>query len=152
MAPVTAARLCVACKKLLVRWPGEYPSHFAERKCCNMKCFRSMRHGGMPIGHKMPQKQVPCTVCGTPLLRAHHYATAACEDCQEQRKRDVQVGVHARRREQARRYRIITHVLGWEEDQFEEMLQEMKRSPMAFRKRAEGRNARYDLAMERRSA
>jgi hypothetical protein len=148
-------RTCKACNKPLIPRPKEWPSKFRVRMCCNMSCARRLRGGGMPRGYVMPKKQVPCSGgCGAMLLRAHHYLTAACESCQERRRIDRQIGLHARRREQARRYRIITHVLGWEEDQFNEMLQEMKRSPMAFRKRAEGRNARYDMAIEfrRRSA
>lgn len=98
----------------------------------------------------MPRRRVPCVDCGKKLLRASHFASARCQRC---------LFVHHKRRygmrtkdlrTQARRYRIILHVLGWEPDQFAEMLEEMRSSPMAFRRVPETRAAKVDLRIERR--
>jgi hypothetical protein len=107
---------------------------------------------GDPVkpGTVMPRRRVPCLDCGTLILRAPHFATARCQRCMRRhgsrgyamRVKDI--------RDQARRFRIVCHVLGWEPEQFAEMLEEMRRSPMAFRHAPETRAARFDLRNERR--
>lgn len=107
----------------------------------------------MTKGHRMPKREVPCTRCGCKLLRATYFKQATCLPCRVIYYRR-NYGVQLRRfRQQARRYRIIVHVLGWPDtdEGFADMLEEMKRSPMAFRKRAESRLARRDVSNERRA-
>lgn len=100
-------------------------------------------------GTVMVKKPVPCAQCRTTIWRTTHFKTARCEDCKKLRDRSKSYRLMKLLRTHARRYRIILHVLGWEDEQFEEMLQEMKRSPMCFRKRAETRDASFDLTVER---
>jgi hypothetical protein len=55
-------------------------------------------------------------------------------------------------RRQARQFRILCHFLGYEPEQFGDLLAEIKASPMCFRRRPETRAAKYDLYTERRAA
>jgi hypothetical protein len=105
-----------------------------------------------PKGYKPPIRKVPCVWCGTMLERRTNLRKAKCDACQEKHRRALVKGLQDRVRTEARRYRIIMHALGWEHEQFGEMLAEMRCSPMAFRKKAETRVARMDLTIERRRA
>src|SRR5438067_4416017 len=103
-----------------------------------------------PRGKHLPRRKVRCLGCGLPIMRASHWRKPSCDDCQRVKGNRAKNGEILRLREEARRYRIILHVLGWERDQFWEMVEEMKRSPMMFRETAETRVAKLDLTNERK--
>lgn len=107
-----------------------------------------MRNGK---GSVMPKREVPCCLCGKPVMRAVHFVDAKCRTCHRQHGNAVWRATLKEVRKQARRFRIVCHILGWEPEQFEEMLGEMKRSPMAFRKGPETLAAHRDFWNERRA-
>lgn len=102
------------------------------------------------LGSHMPRRRVPCVDCGKRLLRCSHFATARCPRCQFVKDKRRYGLSQKDLRSQARRFRIVCHVLGWEPEAFAEMLAEMRRSPMAFRSCPETRAAKIDLRKERR--
>lgn len=95
---------------------------------------------------------VHCVDCAAQMKRTHHFrGNPRCAKCQEKQhklKRSINV---SKIRSEARRFRLICHYLGWEPEQFEEMIEEMKKSPMAFRDKPENRQARLDETMERKA-
>src|SRR4051812_9724754 len=97
-----------------------------------------------PKGYQPPIRLVPCVRCGKILERRTHFIDASCFGCLADRRKGARSERLKRMRQQARRLRIVMHVLGWEPEQFEEMLSEMKGSPMCFRKRPETRAAKCD--------
>lgn len=103
-------------------------------------------------GSKMPQREVPCIRCGCKLLRATYFYKATCGPCRTKHYRRNYSAQVRKFRQQARRYRIVLNILGWEDtaEGFADMLEEMKKSPMAFRKKIEGRLAKQDMTFERR--
>lgn len=106
----------------------------------------------MAFGGPLPVHHVKCLGCGAPLQLRTHWRRPRCAACRHKKKKGDENGRHKSVVRQARRYRIILHVLGWEDEQFDEMVAEMRRSPMAFRKKPETRAARFDLAIEERRA
>jgi len=101
-------------------------------------------------GSVMPRRRVPCVDCGKELLRANYFDRSRCPRCQDRKDYRRQAAQLSKVRTQARRYRLVCHYLGWDPDQFEEMLAEMRASPMAFRRSPETRAARLDLHNERK--
>lgn len=101
-------------------------------------------------GEFMPVHHVRCP-CGTDLALKTYWKNPRCQPCRLRQRKKFEAAELFRRRVEARRYRIILHVLGWEDDQFAEMLEEMKHSPMMFRDRPETPAARFDLRLEKRS-
>ena len=103
-------------------------------------------------GSVMPVHHVSCLGCGCALALKTYWRAPRCKPC----RRGDQAAIARRSlivlREQARRYRILTHLLGYEPEQFDELVAEIRSSPMAFRRDPESRSARYDVALERRSA
>lgn len=96
-------------------------------------------------------KEVKCEGCGCDLVRQTHWRGAKCKACRLKHWIAYKKEADRRRVSHARRYRIICHVLGWEQEQFAEMLEAMKESPMAFREKAETRVAKLELTNERRA-
>jgi hypothetical protein len=105
-----------------------------------------------PLGYKPPIRLVPCVRCGKILERRTHFIDASCFGCLTDRKKGARSERLKRMRRQARQFRILCHFLGYEPEQFEDLLAEIKASPMCFRRRAETRAAKYDLHTERRAA
>jgi len=100
-------------------------------------------------GQTLPVHRVQCS-CGVPLLRKTYWRKPQCSDCRKRRAHSKYVRKVGDLRREARRYRIVLHVLGWSDDQFEEMLAEMKRSPMMFRTSPETKTGWRDWQLERR--
>lgn len=109
---------------------------------CSRKALRGRRGP--------PPRAVKCRACGIALLRGTHWRNPVCARCAQDGRNRQKGAVHALRIEQARRYRIVLHVLGWEHDQFEEMIEAMKASPMGFRRKPETGAARRDVNTEKR--
>jgi hypothetical protein len=103
-------------------------------------------------GEKMRQRKVACLDCQCELWRATYFKQPRCGPCRKKRYERNWREVMIQRRAEARRYRIITHILGWPatEQGFQDMLEEMRKSPMAFRKRPETDRARRDWNFEKR--
>jgi hypothetical protein len=98
-------------------------------------------------------RTVPCRFgCKRLLERRASWSVAACVKClgryHRRKKKETLSGL----RHQARQLRLVFHVLGWEPEQFWEMLNEMRRSPMCFRSKPEGKPARRDWRMERKAS
>lgn len=104
-----------------------------------------------PRGSVLPIHHVNCEGCGVPLERKTYWRHPKCGRCA---RRGVK-GREAKRmlllRHQARRYRILLHDLGYEDNDFDELRAEIQRSILAFRDQPETREARVDLKIERRS-
>lgn len=135
-------RLCLACKKPLIRRANEYKSWFAKRRHCNPACRRKAHEGRVP-GFTMKKKEVPCTKgCGAMLMRAVHFSNAICPACEKEARRKYDSGSMGVLREQARRYRILLAVGPYKE--WEELLQAVRiRNPHTWA-------ARHDMTIEQR--
>ena len=101
-------------------------------------------------GCTLPVHEVQCLDCAVPMQRKTYWRAPRCLPCARRRNKTDEARRNRELRQQARRYRILLHTLGWDHDQWEEMLEECRRSPMSFRAVPETRAARHDLAIERR--
>lgn len=106
----------------------------------------------LPRGSSMPVHHVKCLDCGREVVRATYWREPCCDACRHKRSKNQARGKFLRMSRQARQFRIICHVLGWEPEAFAEMIEEMRKSPMCFRKQPETRAAKYDLHTEKRAA
>lgn len=98
------------------------------------------------LGCAMPIHYVHCA-CGADLALKTYWKNPRCKPCRKRAYKKFEAAELFRRRVEARRFRIVCHVLGWEPEQFAEM----KRSPMMFRDTPETPAARYDVRLEKRS-
>jgi hypothetical protein len=101
---------------------------------------------GWNIGGTHPPRNVKCRGCKAPLVRRAYFKRALCADCKKIKRLDED----ELRRQQARRFRILMHVMGYELDAFAEALADLKSSDMALREAPETRDARVDVTVEKR--
>lgn len=89
--------------------------------------------------------------CGIDLVRKTHWKGAKCKACRLKHWTAYKKEADRKKVSHARRYRLICHILGWELEQFAEMFEAMKESPMAFRDKAETRVAKLEITNEKRA-
>ena len=102
-----------------------------------------------PVGYHPPLKETRChgKGCDLVLYRRNALHRAKCPACVRKTRVANDAAKAVKQREQARRYRILMHVAGFED--FTEFLAELRKSPLAFRTEPEGVQARRDFKRER---
>lgn len=105
---------------------------------------------GWNIGGRHPPREVPCrNGCGKILVRRAYFNRALCDDCKVLNRR----GEDKTRLQEARRYRILMHIMGYDPvSGFKECQADLKESEMAFRDGPETRVAKVDRTVEKRVA
>ena len=98
---------------------------------------------------KFPVRVVPCTVCGKMIERKTQFSRAKCPGCYEAGRVDSGIRTLRSVREQARRYRVLLHISGYSDEEFAELVAELKKTALAFRTEPEGTQARRDFKRER---
>lgn len=121
-------RDCLTCGKPIVRREGEHRTNFVRRKYCNRSCGCVQAH--RLRGKKRPIKEIPCSVCKRPILRAAHFVDAKCPKCMKEAQRVSENAYHAGIRERSRRYRVLMAALGWTD--FAELMQYLRSVPWAY--------------------
>jgi hypothetical protein len=111
-------------------WSPAKRRHFAKTKGHREGHGRFTRKG-----ETMPKQEVHCTVpgCTATLMRAGHFGSAKCPYHMRLHKNRNWRALNKTHQVQARRYRVLLHLLGYEDEQWEDLLEELKSSPMAFR-------------------
>lgn len=117
---------CRACEKKLVRRKGERLSNWSRRTCCGHDCRLALLHRRLrELDGK--KKTLPCEGCGKPQERSVRMKKAVCPDCEDIRRQAHATVARHRLFEQARRYRMLMTVLGFES--FEECLEYLRLVP-----------------------
>lgn len=138
------------CRKYLIRKPNETTSNFARRRFCDRSCACVL--GRRIKGTHPPKHEVKCSVpeCQTILLRAVHLVDAKCPSCRKREHRKRENAANAKHTIECRRYRVLMHLMGYEDDHFAELLEEIRGSYLALRRKPGSWRARLDLKLERR--
>lgn len=137
-------------------WRGEVPAGaLVVHTCPRNECVNPahLKLGTHKDRRKPLKVNVACGGCGKPLLRSPNYANVEsikCAACALAARIKHQCVFDKKVRQQARRYRIILHTLGRKDSDFEEMLAEMKASPMSFPETPEG-SVKLDMTFEKRA-
>ena len=104
-----------------------------------------------PVGYHPPLKETRChgKGCDLVLYRRNALHRAKCPACVRKTRTANDAAKAVVQREQARRYRVLLHISGYSDEEFAELVAELKKTALAFRTEPEGTQARRDFKRER---